>query len=237
MAKQSDPYRVLDNRLLAALPEKEFARIWPHLTPVTLAQGEVLYESGERQEYIYFPTTSLVSLLYIMEDGATAEIGMVGSDGLVGIALLLGGDTTLNRAVVQSAGRAARMHVQTLRAEFGRGGPFQQVLLRYTQALLTQVAQTAVCNRLHTVEAQLCRCLLLSRDRLRSDVLSMTHDLIASMLGVRREGITRAAKRLQDARLIAYARGTITILDGPGLEAHACECYQVVRDEYERLLG
>jgi CRP-like cAMP-binding protein len=237
MAKLSDPNRALENRLLAALPEEEFARLQPNLTAVSLALGEVLHESSEPLDYIYFPTTAIISLLYIMENGATAEIGVAGKEGLVGIALFMGGGTTPNRAIVQSAGGVVRLRPQALHDEFVRGGSFQHLLLRYTQALLTQVSQTAVCNRLHSVEQQLCRWLLLSHDRLPSDVLIMTHDLIANMLGVRREGVTRAAKRLQAAGLITYARGTITINDRAGLEANVCECYKVVKDEYERLLG
>lgn len=237
MAKLSDPNQALGNRLLAALPEEEFARLQPNLTAVPLALGEVLHESSEPLEHIYFPTTAIISLLYIMENGATAEIGVAGNEGLVGIALFMGGGTTPNRAIVQSAGGVVRLRAQALHDEFGRGGSFQQLLLRYTQALLTQVSQTAVCNRLHSIEQQLCRWLLLSHDRLPSDVLIMTHDLIANMLGVRREGVTRAAKRLQEAGLITYTRGTITINDRAGLEAQVCECYKVVKDEYERLLG
>lgn len=225
------------NRLLAALPEEVHERLYPHLEDVSLLLGQVIYESGERLDHIYFPTTSIVSLLYTMEDGTSAEIGVVGNDGVVGIALFMGGETTPNRAVVQSAGYSLRMKPNVLQEEFRRGGPLQLVLLRYTQALITQMSQTAVCNRLHTVDQQLCRWLLLSHDRLDSNELTMTQELIANMLGVRREGVTVAAGHLQAAGLIHYNRGKITISDRTGLEARACECYQVVRNEFERLLG
>ncbi len=225
------------NRLLATLPEEVHERLYPHLEEVSLLLGQVIYESGERLDHIYFPTTSIVSLLYTMEDGTSAEIGVVGNDGVVGIALFMGGETTPNRAVVQSAGYSLRMKPKVLQEEFRRGGPLQLVLLRYTQALITQMSQTAVCNRLHTVDQQLCRWLLLSHDRLDSNELTMTQELIANMLGVRREGVTVAAGHLQAAGLIHYNRGKITISDRAGLEARACECYQVVRNEFERLLG
>lgn len=225
------------NRLLAMLPTDEYERLLPHLESVSLALGEVIYESGGRQSYIYFPTTAIISLLYLMENGSSAEMGVAGNDGLVGIALFMGGDTVPNRAVVQSAGDALRMKTKVLQEEFARGGTFQRLLLRYTQALMTQMSQTAVCNRLHTVEQQLCRWLLLSRDRLNTDELVMTQELIANMLGVRREGVTHAAQRLQETGLISYARGRIKIRDRRGLEAAVCECYGVVRDEYNRLLG
>lgn len=225
------------NRLLAALPEEVHERLYPHLEDVSLLLGQVIYESGERLDHIYFPTTSIVSLLYTMEDGTSAEIGVVGNDGVVGIALFMGGETTPNRAVVQSAGYSLRMKPNVLQEEFRRGGPLQLVLLRYTQALITQMSQTAVCNRLHSVDQQLCRWLLLSHDRLDSNELTMTQELIANMLGVRREGVTVAAGHLQAAGLIHYNRGKITISDRTGLEARACECYQVVRNEFERLLG
>jgi CRP-like cAMP-binding protein len=225
------------NRLLARLPEDEFERLRPHLEPLALALGEVIYESGGHQSYIYFPTTAIISLLYMMENGSSAEMGVAGNDGLVGIALFMGGETVPNRAVVQSAGDALRMKTKVLQAEFARGGMFQRLLLRYTQALMTQMSQTAVCNRLHSVEQQLCRWLLLSRDRLDSDELVMTQELIANMLGVRREGVTQAAGRLQETGLISYVRGRIRILDRSGLEATVCECYKVVKDEYVRLLG
>jgi CRP-like cAMP-binding protein len=225
------------NRLLARLPPEEFERLRPHLSRVSFKLGEVIYESGGRQSYIYFPTTAIVSLLYLMENGSSAEMGLAGCEGLVGIALFMGGDTVPNRAVVQSAGAAYRMKTKVLQGEFARGGTFQRLLLRYTQALMTQMSQTAACNRLHTIEQQLCRWLLLSRDRLDSDELVMTQELIANMLGVRREGVTQAAGRLQEQGLISYVRGRITILDRRGLEASVCECYKVVKDEYDRLLG
>ena len=227
----------LENHLLAALPEEVYKHLLPHLEPVTFALGEVVYESGGQMTHVYFPTSSIISLLYLMTNGATAEIGVVGYEGVVGIALFLGGDTTPNRAVVQSAGNAYKMTAQALRTEFERGGDMQLLLLRYTQALFTQISQTAVCNRLHTVEQQLCRWLLLSHDRLRSDELVMTQDLISNMLGVRREGITVAAQQLKAKGLITYVRGTIMLVDRAGLEAAVCECYRVVKTEYDRLLG
>ena len=227
----------LMNHLIAALPTDEFIRLKPNLEPVSLSLGSVIYESGEQLEYIYFPTTAIVSLLYIMENGATAEIGMAGNDGLVGIALYMGGSTTPSRAVVQSAGNAFRMHSKALNEEFSQGGVFQKVLLRYTQSLMTQISQTAVCNRLHSVEQQLCRWLLINHDLLQSNKLIMTHDLIANMLGVRREGVSIAAGHLQEKGLIKYVRGTITMLDRGALERAACECYWVVKNEYDRLLG
>ena len=228
---------VIENRLLAALPGEEYERILPHLEPVAFSLGESVYESGDKLKHLYFPTTSIISLLYTMENGASAEIGIVGNDGVVGIALFMGGDTTPNRAIAQSAGGALRMKAEALRNEFIRAAQFQISLLRYTQALITQISQTAVCNRLHPIEQQLCRWLLLSHDRLQSDELKMTQELIANMLGVRREGVTYAAGHLQAEGLIKYARGRITILDRKGLEATVCECYHVVKDEYDRLLG
>ena len=225
----------LMNHLLAALPADEFARVEKNLEPVSLSLGEVIYESGEQLEYIYFPTSSIISLLYIMENGSTAEIGMAGNDGLVGIALYMGGSTTPSRAVVQSAGNAFRMRSKALNDEFSL--VFQKILLRYTQSLMTQISQTAVCNRLHSVEQQLCRWLLINHDLLRTNKLIMTHDLIANMLGVRREGVSIAAGHLQKQGLIKYVRGTITMLDRDALERAACECYRVVKDEYDRLLG
>jgi CRP-like cAMP-binding protein len=227
----------LENRLLARLSTEELERLMPHLEHVSLALGEVIYESGGQQTYIYFPTTAIISLLYMMENGSSAEMGVAGNEGLVGIALFMGGGTVPNRAVVQSAGDSLRMKTIVLQDEFGRGGMFQSLLLRYTQALMTQMSQTAVCNRLHTVEQQLCRWLLLSRDRLDTDELVMTQELIANMLGVRREGVTHAAGRLQGNGLISYVRGRIRVLDRSGLEATVCECYRVVKDEYDRLLG
>lgn len=224
------------NRLLQALPEKDYRRLLPHLELVTLSLGEVLYESGGHLHYVYFPTTAIVSLLYVMEDGASAEIAVVGFEGIVGIALFMGGESMPNRAVVQSAGDAIRLKAPLLTHEFNRSGPVQPLLLRYTLAMLTQMAQTAVCNRHHTVDQQLCRWLLLSLDRLPSNELSMTQELIANMLGVRREGVTEAAGGLQRAGLIQYHRGKITVIDRPGLEERVCECYQVVKDEFDRLL-
>ncbi len=225
------------NRLLASLPPEDYERLLPHLKPVSFSLGEVVYESGARMDHIYFPTSAIISLLYMMENGSSAEMGIAGNEGLVGVALFMGGGTMPNRAVVQSAGEAVRMRAKVLQDEFARGGAFQQRLLRYTQALLTQMSQTAVCNRLHAIEQQLCRWLLLSHDRLGSDELVMTQELIANMLGVRREGVTAAAGRLQDGGLISYVRGRIRILDRPGLEATVCECYGVVKAEYDRLLG
>ena len=227
----------MENRLLAALPKSEFEHLQPHLELVSLSLGQVLYESGAQMTHVYFPTDCIISLLYLMENGATAEIGVTGYEGLIGIALFMGGQTTPNRAVVQSAGWAYKMSAKVLQAEFNKGGQFQQSLLRYTQALITQISQTAVCNRLHSVEQQLCRWLLLSYDRLHSDKLVMTHNLIANMLGVRREGITLAAKHLQARGVISYVRGTITLLDRSNLEATVCECYRVVKSEYDRLLS
>ncbi len=225
------------NFLLASLPDIEFERVQTHLELTSLKLGRVLYESGDRLDYVYFPTTAIISLLYVMENGSTAEIGVVGNDGILGIALFMGGDTTPNRAVVQSAGEAFRMKAKDLRDEFTLGGVFHNLLLRYTQALITQISQTAVCNRLHSVEQQLCRWLLLSHDRLDSDTLVMTHDLISNMLGVRREGITMAARKLAARKLIKNVRGSITVLDRMGLEQAVCECYDVVNSEYNRLLG
>ncbi|HEX8556505.1 MAG TPA: Crp/Fnr family transcriptional regulator [Pyrinomonadaceae bacterium] len=226
-----------ENRLLGRLPQEELERLRPHLGHVSFALGEVIYESGVRQSHIYFPTTAIISLLYLMENGSSAEMGVAGCEGLVGVALFMGGDSVPNRAVVQGAGDALRMKTRVLQEEFARGGTFQRLLLRYTQALMTQMSQTAVCNRLHTVEQQLCRWLLLIRDRLETDELVMTQELIANMLGVRREGVTHAAGRLQEGGLISYVRGRITVLDRRGLEAAVCECYKVVKDEYDRLLS
>lgn len=225
------------NHLLAALPAEEFNRLEPSLKPVKLTLGEVIYESGEQLEYIYFPTTAIISLLYIMENGSTSEIGMAGNDGLVGIALYMGGSTTPNRAVVQSAGNAFRMRSKDLNSEFVLGGVFHNILLRYTQYFMTQISQAAVCNRLHSVEQQLCRWLLINHDLLQSNKLIMTHDLIANMLGVRREGVSIAAGNLQKKGIIKYVRGTITMLDRKGLESVACECYGVVSEEFDRLMG
>jgi CRP-like cAMP-binding protein len=227
----------IENRLLALLPADDYERLLPNLRPVSFSLGEVVYEFAGRLDYVFFPTTSIISLLYTMENGSSAEMGLTGNDGVVGIALFMGGGTMPNRAVVQSAGGALRMKAKVLQDEFARGGKFQQLLLRYTQSLITQISQTAVCNRLHSVEQQLCRWLLLSRDRLNADELVMTQELIADMLGVRREGVTVAAGRLQDYGAISYVRGRIQILDRQKLEQLVCECYRVVKDEVERLLG
>jgi CRP-like cAMP-binding protein len=223
------------NRLLAALSPDERERIFPHLQPVQMPLGKVLYESGDVLRHVYFPTDSIVSLLYVLESGASAEISVVGNEGLIGIALFMGGETTPSRAVVQSAGHAYRLIGQRLKDEFRRNGGMQIVLLRYTQALITQMAQTAVCNRHHSVDQQLCRWMLLSLDRLSSSELIMTQELIANMLGVRREGVTEAAGRLQALGVIRYSRGRITVLDRPRLEELCCECYAVVRRESDRI--
>jgi CRP-like cAMP-binding protein len=231
-----NPAALLQNQLLAALPPADLARISDQMEAAPMPLGHVLYESGDQLQHVYFPTNSIISLLYVMEDGASAEIAIVGSEGIVGISLFMGGETTPSRAIVQSAGQAYRVSSKVLKAEFHRAGPLQEVLLRYTQALITQMSQTAVCNRHHSVEQQLCRWLLMSLDRLGSTELSMTQKLIADMLGVRREGVTEAAGRLQKLGLIEYSRGHIVVLDRAGVEKHACECYQVVKKEYERLL-
>lgn len=233
MSPASDPRQ---NRLLAVLPAADLERLLPHLKLIPLPLGEVLYESGIELRYVYFPTDSIVSLLYVMEDGDSAEIAVVGNEGVIGISLFMGGETTPSRAVVQSAGHAYRLPGQALKQEFIRGAAMQHLLLRYTQALLTQMAQTAVCNRHHSLDQQLCRWLLLSLDRLASNKLVMTQELIANMLGVRREGVTEAAGKLQQAGLIHYSRGHITVLDRAGLEARTCECYAVVKKECDRLL-
>ena len=224
------------NKLLSALPRDIFERLHPKLELVPLKLGASVYEAGAKQPYVYFPTDAIVSLLYVMKDGASAEIAVVGNEGLVGIALFMGGETTPSRAVVQSAGHAYRLSSKRLKAEFEAGGALQHLLLRYTQALITQMAQTAVCNRHHSIEQQLCRWLLLSADRLPTNVLTMTQELIANMLGVRREGVTEAAGKLQDSKLINYSRGRITILDRPKLERRVCECYAVDKSEFDRLL-
>lgn len=233
MPVSHDPHQ---NHLLAALPADEYARLVPDLELVPMTLGEAVCEPGIQMRHVYFPTTAIVSLLYVMENGASAEIAVVGNEGIVGVSLFMGGETTTSRAVVQSAGHAYRMKGQLLKDAFYRAGPMQRLLLRYTQALLTQMAQTAVCNRHHTVDQQLCRWLLLSLDRLPANELVMTQELIANMLGVRREGVTEAAGNLQSAGLIHYSCGKITVVDRPGLEARVCECYQVVRKEFERLL-
>lgn len=226
-----------ENHLLSALPPNDFERVAPHLELVPMPLGQVLYESGGKLGHVYFPTTSIVSLLYVMEDGSSAEIAVVGYEGILGISLFMGGETTPSRAVVQSAGYGYRLSAQMLKQEFSRGGATMHLLLRYTQALITQMAQTAVCNRHHSVEQQLCRWLLLSLDRLPSNELTMTQELIANMLGVRREGVTEAAGNLQRAGLIRYARGHIVVLDRPRLERSVCECYSVVKKEFDRLLS
>ncbi len=231
------PHSPMQNHLLAALPAAEFGRLSPHLELVTMPLGKALYESGGRLEHVYFPTTSIVSLLYVLENGASAEIAVVGYEGILGISLFMGGETTPSRAVVQSAGHGYRLEAHLLKQEFNRAGPVLRLLLRYTQALITQMTQTAVCNRHHSVEQQLCRWLLLSLDRLSTDSLTMTQELIANMLGVRREGVTEAAGNLQRAGLIRYSRGHIEVLNRPGLEKTVCECYGVVKLEFDRLLS
>jgi CRP-like cAMP-binding protein len=233
MAAHQDPR---DNQLLAALPNPEWQRWLPHLEWVELPLGQVLYESGRAMSHVYFPTNAIVSLLYVMEDGASAEIAVVGREGVVGISLFMGGGSTPSRAVVQSAGQGWRLPASIIKDEFNRSAPVMHLMLRYTQALITQMAQTAVCNRHHTLDQQLCRWLLLSLDRLEGKELLMTQEIIANMLGVRREGVTEAALKLQKHGLIRYARGHITVLDRPALEQRTCECYAVVKHEYDRLL-
>ena len=224
------------NRLLAALPDSEWQRWLPQLEWVDMPLGHVLYESGKTLSHVYFPTNSIVSLLYVMENGASAEIAVVGNEGLVGVSLFMGGGSTPSRAVVQSAGQGFRLSAAAMKDEFDRAGPVLHLLLRYTQALITQMAQMAVCNRHHSLDQQLCRWLLLSLDRLSGNELVMTQELIANMLGVRREGVTEGALKLQDAGLISYTRGRIKVLNRPGLEKRTCECYAVVKKEYDRLL-
>jgi len=223
------------NQLLAALSQQECDRIFPHLKLVPMPLGKVLYEPGDVLRHVYFPVDCIVSLLYVMEDGASAEISVVGNEGMIGIALFMGGETTPSRAIVQSSGHAFRLLGPLLKEEFHRSGEMQPLLLRYTQALITQMAQTAVCNRHHSVDQQLCRWLLLSLDRLEGDVLTMTQELIANMLGVRREGVTEAAGKLQKLKVIRYARGKITVLNRTKLESLCCECYAVVKRETDRL--
>jgi CRP-like cAMP-binding protein len=232
----SDALPNAENHLLAALPEAEAQRWLPQLERVEMPLGQVLYESGGTLSHVYFPTTAIVSLLYVMENGASAEIAVVGNEGIVGISLFMGGDSTSSRAVVQSAGLGYRLKAQIMKDDFNRAGPVLQLLLRYTQALITQMAQTAVCNRHHSLDQQLCRWLLLSLDRLQGNELVMTQELIANMLGVRREGVTEGALKLQQAGLIRYARGHISVLDRDGLQKRSCECYAVVKKEYDRLL-
>ena len=224
------------NSLLSALPSSIWERWLPHLEFVEMRLGEVVYESGAALSHVYFPTTAIVSLLYVLEDGASAEIAVVGNEGIVGVSLFMGGKSTPSRAVVQSGGQGFRLKAETLEVEFNQAGPVLHLLLRYTQALITQMSQTAVCNRHHSLDQQLCRWLLLSLDRLQGDELVMTQELIANMLGVRREGVTEGALKLQQAGLIRYARGRISVLDRAGLEKRTCECYAVVKKEYDRLL-
>jgi CRP-like cAMP-binding protein len=224
------------NRLIAALPDAELLRWLPSLEWVEMPLGHVLHESGKTQSHVYSPTTAIVSLHYVLENGASAEIAVVGNEGMVGISLFMGGGSTPSRAVVQSAGEGFRLKAAAMKDEFDRAGPVLHLLLRYTQALITQMSQTAVCNRHHSLDQQLCRWLLLSMDRLQGTELSMTQELISNMLGVRREGVTEGALKLQDAGLIKYSRGHITVLNRPGLEMRTCECYAVVKKEYDRLL-
>jgi CRP-like cAMP-binding protein len=229
------PLEPRQNQLLAALPAADYERLLRYLEPVTLPLGLVVFESGGKLRHLYFPASGIVSLLYAMEDGASTEIAVIGNEGVVGIALFMGGESTPSRAVVQSAGHGYRLKAAVLKTEFELGGPLQHLLLRYTQTLIAQMTQTAVCNRHHAVDQQLCRWLLLSLDRLPSNELAMTQELIANMLGVRREGVTEAAGKLQEAGLIRYSRGHITVLDRPKLEARVCECYAVVKKEMDRL--
>jgi CRP-like cAMP-binding protein len=224
------------NLLLAALSATQLKRWAPHLEPVDMPLGEVLYESGRSLQYVYFPTTSLISLLYVLESGASSQLAVVGNDGVVGVSLFMGGETTPSRAVVQSAGRGYRLAGRAIKAEFTRGGPIQGLMLRYTQALITQMAQTAVCNRHHSVDQQLCRWLLHGMDRLGVPDITMTQELIASMLGVRREGVTAAAGKLQKAGVIRYTRGKVTVLDRKALEDAACECYSIITRRASALL-
>jgi CRP-like cAMP-binding protein len=232
----SSPHSPKQNHILAALPVEDYARLLPDLELIAMPLGWAVYESGGTMGYLYFPTTSIVSLLYVMETGASAEIAITGNEGMVGISLFMGGESTPSRAVVQSSGNGYRLKASVLRKEFARGGALQHLALRFTQALITQMAQTAVCNRHHALDQQLCRWLLLSLDRLPGDDLVMTQELIANMLGVRREGVTEAAGKLQADGLIQYSRGHIKVLDRPGLEARVCECYAVVKKEFDRLL-
>src|SRR5205807_6291921 len=230
------PPTPLQNHLLAALPQAVYERLLPNLELVPMPLGEVMYTSGSELPYLYFPTNCIVSLVYVMENGASAEIAVTGYEGLLGVALFLGGHTAPNQAVVQSGGHAYRIGAKVIKHEFDQGGPLQHLLLLYTQALIAQMAQTAVCNRHHSLDQQLCRWLLLSLDRLPSNELTMTQELIANMLGVRREGVTLAARKLQEVGLINYSRGHITVLDRPKLETRVCECYAVVKKEMDRLL-
>ena len=233
MGEPLDPRK---NQLLAALPAGEWQRVAQHLELIDMPLGDVLYEPGETLNYVYFPTTAIISLLYVMENGSSAEIAVAGREAIIGISLFMGGESTPSRAVVQSAGQAYRMKAAYLKEQFSHHGPVLHLLLRYTQALITQMSQTAVCNRHHSIDQQLCRWLLLSLDRLQGDELVMTQELISNMLGVRREGVTEAALKLQTAGVIRYSRGRITVIDRPGLEKLSCECYAVVKREYDRLL-
>ena len=230
------PQSPSQNRLLAALPTAEFERLAPHLEPVELLLGDVLYETGGLLQHVYFPTTAILSLHYVMENGSSSEIAGVGNEGVLGISLFMGGNTTPSRAVVQTGGEGYRLSAQLMLQEFKRAGPMQQLMLRYTQALITQMSQTAACNRHHSLVQQLCRWLLLTLDRMPTNELIMTQELVASMLGVRREGVTEAAGKLQQAGVISYRRGHITVLDRAGLESQVCECYAVVKKEFARLL-
>ena len=232
-APQNSPTQ---NHLLASLPKAEFDRLAEHLEPVEMKVGDTLYESHGRLRHVYFPTTSIVSLLYVLEDGASAEIAVVGNEGILGIALFMGGETTPNHAVVQSAGHGYRLKAALLNKEFSRAGPVLRILLRYTQALTTQMAQTAVCNKYHPVDQQLCRWMLMTLDRSPTHTLTITHELISNMLGVRRESITQALGKLSRDELVRSSRGRITLLDRPGMEKSVCECYDVVKKEYERLI-
>lgn len=232
----ADLYHPKQNKLLDALQDAEYNRLLPNLELVKMPLGGILYESGGALQHVYFPVNSIVSLLYVMENGASAEIAVVGNEGVLGISVFMGGETTPSRAVIQSEGYGYRLKARHIKDEFNRAGPVMRLLLRYTQALITQMAQTAVCNRHHSVEQQLCRWLLLSIDRLSNDELNMTQELIANMLGVLREGVTEAAGKLQRAGLIDYSRGHIKVIDRPSLESRVCECYQVVKTEFDRLL-
>ena len=234
MASTHDPNQ---NHLLAALLDADFDRLAPHLELIPMLLGDVMYESGAKLQYVHFPTTSIISLHYLLENGGSSEIAGVGNEGVVGISLFMGGDSTSSRAVVQTGGHGYRLKAHILMEEFNRAGPVMRLLLRYTQALLTQMSQTAVCNRHHSVQQQLCRWLLLTLDRLPSNELTMTQELIANMLGVRREGVTEAARKLQSVGYISYRRGHITVLDRRGLEDDVCECYDVVKKEFARLLS
>jgi CRP-like cAMP-binding protein len=237
MTQLTRPLLDLTNHFLASLPDEELTLLSPNLERISLKLGDVVYESGEKMEFAYFPINAIVSLLYVMENGSTSEIGIVGNDGVVGHPLVMGGSRTAGRAIIQGAGSVFRVPAEDFKSSFALGGVFQHRVLQFTQALLTQISLTAVCNRLHSIEHQLCRWLLLSHDRLNSDLLIVTHDLVADILGVRREGVTLAIQKLSKKDLIKNVRGRITIIDRKGLEKAVCECYAVVNDEYERLLG